>query len=138
MLNINDLQNGNFTQEKLEIAKGIFTRSGEFRASKPKVVKKSVKVVADCFLGYSYNYANKKEIIQGETAYVWRMVAFFISSNRQHQCMPVTAYFDLNGTVKEQNKRAKELDVLVDKITKLVPLHKQSGTLNWGRALGMI
>lgn len=138
MLNINDLQNGNFTEEELTIAKGIFTRSGNFRASKPKTAKKTVKKQDDSFSGWSYYYANEKEILQGEVAYVWRMVAFFISPNRQHKCMPVTAEFDLNGSVKKARQRAKELDILVNKIVGLVPIEKQSGTITWGRALGMI
>ncbi len=31
----------------------------------------------------------------GEAAYVWRMVAFICSPVSQHQCMPMTAEFDL-------------------------------------------
>lgn len=81
----------------------------------------------------------------GEAAYVWRMVAFNVSPNRQHQCMPMTADFDMpdhywgdDGAAKRRRARCKELDVLVDALVKAVPKEQWHGVRRWGHALGAI
>lgn len=88
----------------------------------------------------------------GRVAYVWRMVAFTISPIRQHQCMPVTADFDVydyyvNGTneygrqsfdhsaIREECKR---LDAIADAIIDRVPKSEWHGTRSWARAFGHI
>lgn len=120
----------------MDIARRIVnSRNGELRASKPKV-QEQVKVADDSIYGYTYRHLTPEA--QGDAAYVWRMVAFMVSQNRQHQCMPVTAEFDLGGTYTERMSRAKTLDALVDKIVKIVPMRECHGALRWGKALGMI
>lgn len=106
--------------ESLDIAKEIFKKDGTLYKSKPK-----------------------KDGISGDCLYVWRMLAFHISTNPQHHCMPVTASFDLE-TYDENGKwssrlahvREKELKVHIDNILNLIPTRKQSGTMRWLKAFG--
>lgn len=91
----------------------------------------------------------------GRAAYVWRMVAFDCSTNRQHHCMPITADFDLfeyypkavDPTAEGYQSKydhdairaeAKRLDAIADRICKLVPLSQRHGLKAWGRAFGVI
>lgn len=81
-----------------------------------------------------------------KAAYVWRMVAFQISPNPQHHCMPVCADFDLydvfakeDQNYKVVNQLAKQLDKeVVDPITNTVPKEQWYGIMRWGRALGYL
>ena len=105
-------------QTEAETVGRILGRGGHLRASKPKL-------------------DGTKEA--GRAAYVWRMVAFYVSSNPRHQCMPVCADFDLRES--DWNTRralCKELDVLVDKITNTIPTEQWAGVRRWGQALGRI
>ena len=108
----------NLSETDLNIAKHIIGRNGALRSSKPK---------------------------HGEAAYVWRMVAFSISTNPQHHCMPMGADFDIdikdaNGRwdIKAVRNRTKELDVLVNSIVNNVPKSQWNGVIRWGQAFGMI
>lgn len=83
-------------------------------------------------------YASKPKRASGEAKYLWRMVVFGISPKPQHQCIPVTASFDLDGTYFESLDRAKELDALAQRIEDSVPVQERHGTLRWGRALGYL
>jgi hypothetical protein len=81
--------------------------------------------------------------ISRKAAYVWRMVVFQLSSNRQHQCMPVCADFDLpandeNGKWSSRiaREQAKKLDLLVYAIVESVPTEQRHGINRWARALG--
>lgn len=81
----------------------------------------------------------------GKAAYVWRMVAFQVSPNGQHHCMPVTADFDLPAYNTEgkwsasiAREMAKDLDRLVDCIVNCVPKHQWHGVTRWARAMGRI
>lgn len=124
------------TEEELELAKGIAKKDGTLRASKPKT-SKQIEIKTDdpeAYFGTKFIYSTTVEAKQGETAYIWRMVAFAISTRSQHQCMPCTADFWLEGTVKASRRRAKELDVIVEKILKNHPV--QPGIMRWGKALG--
>ena len=40
-------------------------------------------------------FASKPSKANGKQKFVWRMVALLCSPKQQHQCMPVTAVFDL-------------------------------------------
>jgi hypothetical protein len=81
--------------------------------------------------------------LTGLAAYVWRMVAFSVSPIRQHQCMPVTADFDLPdaelpaGEHKFGARRelAKQWDVVVDKVIHCIPKSEWHGVRTWGHAL---
>lgn len=108
--------------ESLEIAKAIFKADGTLYRTKPK-----------------------KEGVTGDCKYVWREVAFHISTNPQHHCMPVTSCFDLE-TYDENGKwssrlasiREQELKVHIKNILNAVPLKDQPGTRRWLKALGQI
>jgi len=102
------------------------------RASKPKVEK--IKVPDDRY-GYHYEPADPDA---GRAAYIWRMVAFQISTNHRHHCMPCTADFDLPGTCAESRAEAKALDDVVASIVDSVPKEQWHGVLRWGRAYGII
>ena len=96
--------------------------TNQIRATKPKV--------------------SKDKPDTGYAAYVWRMVAFQVSPNGQHHCMPVTANFDLpaydeNGqwSAAISREMEKKMDLLVDCIVNCVPRHQHYGLHRWGRAL---
>lgn len=104
--------------ESLYMASQVFKKDGSFYASKPKKAS-------------------------GDGKYVWRMLAFFISSNPMHQCMPVCASFDLE-TYGDDGKwssrlaqvREKELQAVIDEILNQIPLRNQAGTRRWLKAFG--
>lgn len=83
-------------------------------------------------------FGSKPSKASGEAKYLWRMVAFGVSTNPKHHCIPVTADFDLDGTWDERRARSKVLDKLADRIETCVPVLERHGTMRWGRALGMI
>lgn len=106
--------------ESLHIAEAIFKKNGTLYSTKPKNAK-----------------------VNGDMKYCWRMIAFHISTNPQHHCMPVTASFDLetndeNGqwSARLAHLREKELKIHIDNILNLIPTRKQSGTMRWLKALG--
>lgn len=108
----------NLSPEALNIAKHITKKDGTIYRSKPK-----------------------KEGISGDCQYVWRHLVFHVSQNRQHQCMPVTADFDLETYNDEGKwcsrlamKRGKELEPIIREILQNIPLYKQSGTMRWLKA----
>ena len=100
---------------------------------------------------------------QGCANYVWRMLCFDLVGHGKHVCMPVCADFELHDAITirvgECPKRdwsdgadntvcddwrnrkkdlQKELDALVNRVEKTLPIGAQKGILRWGRALGMI
>lgn len=100
----------------------IIQKNGVLKASKPKATKK-----------YS------DPMLIGQAAYVWRMVAFQISPNPQHQCMPVCADWDIPvRSYDERREITKSLDYLVDRIVDTVDPRQWHGILRWGGALGYI
>ena len=101
----------------------IVGRGGRLRASKPPV--------------------SKDDPTSGEAAYVWRMVAFQVSPNGKHHCMPCTADFDLPtiywdrtdpSSHDRRRARIKELDAVVDAIVNTVPKNEWHGIRRWSRA----
>ena len=110
--------------EALSLAREIAFADGGLRKSKPKKAS-------------------------GRAKYVWRMVAFTVSPVSRHQCMPVTADFDLyedfdfsrsefdrvSDLVRAESKR---LDKVADEIINTVPKNEWHGVMRWGRALGAI
>lgn len=117
----------NLTDSERKIADlTVVTRGankGRLRSSKPEAPKG-----ADA----------ETKMLYGSAAYVWRMTAFLIGSNRQDSCMPVTADFGIPiRDYKERMAYCKnELDPLVDKLTENVPA--SHGARAWGRAFGII
>ena len=98
-------------------AETIVRQDDTLRASKPKVVK--------------------GDIASGTSAYIWRMVAFYISPRQQHQCMPVMAECDLQIDYSERRKAIVKLDEIVQDIVDCVPRRQQHGVNRWGQAFGM-
>lgn len=121
--NIQEINNSLLTDEYKAIMSIVVKKSGEIRASKPKV--------------------KNDNHITGKAAYVWRMVCFQVSPKPQHQCMPVTANFDLpafdeNGNWKSVISREmeKNLDILVKMIVDSIPKSQWYGINRWSRAFG--
>ena len=108
------------------------TVKGALRASKPTV--KKVKVPSEKY-GYTLE---PDDPVAGNAAYVWRMVAFQISPNPKHQCMPCTATFDLPGPHEHQRFLAEELDLIVKEIVDAVPPRQWHGVIRWGQVFGQI
>lgn len=110
-----------------------------------RIAQQVVKVSKDNSLAGHLRSTKPKD---GEAAYVWRMVAFNVSPIRQHQCMPVTAEFDMpaeywdrtdtRAAAEKRRNRCKELDVLVDALVNSVPKEQWHGVVRWGRALGQL
>jgi hypothetical protein len=122
--------------EARNFAKRIVTgKDNHLRASKPPI-EYTIETRPAAITGamHKYRVPNKT---QGEAAYVWRMVAFAISPKQQHQCMPMTADFDLPQMGDAARQRAKELDAIADRIIAVVPKNQWHGVLRWGRALGI-
>ncbi len=130
------------SDEDRRIVSGIInTKTGELRASKPTTPRK-IEIPStrpDPIFKTNWVYQDQDGEIAGKTAYVWRMVAFYVSPHPQHQCMPVTADFDLPA-INHQDRRnqAKELDILVDKVTNLIPKSQWHGVTRWAKAFGAI
>ena len=83
-------------------------------------------------------YASKPGKASGEGKYLWRMVVWGVSPHRQHQCMPMTADWDLDGEFEERMARAKVLDELAQRIEATVPssngMARWRGAMRWGRS----
>jgi len=79
---------------------------------------------------------------QGDAKYVWRMVAFHVSTNPQHWCMPICADFDIDSPVRGvegvryRAARSKALDNLVDRIVNTIPKEQWHGIRRWRGLLG--
>lgn len=104
---------------------------------------KTAEIVSQVFKSDGSLYRTKPKNATGEAKYVWRMLAYYISTNRQHQCMPTTADFDLealdeNGkwSARVAQAQSKELDVFVENILKTIPSDKLPGILRWRKAFG--
>ena len=91
-------------------------------------------------------YASRPKTRSGSDQYVWRMVAFYLSRNPAHQCMPVCADFPLfddpNSDYKSMDFRGradyrKSLDEIADTIVNAVPRDQWFGVARWGRAFGV-
>lgn len=82
--------------------------------------------------------ASKPKKADGDAKYLWRMLVFGLSPNEKHQCLPVMAEFDLDGSFAERQERAKVLDALARRLEVTVPVAERHGTLKWGRALGVL
>lgn len=128
--------NGNpLSAEHQQIVRGIVANQGvnrgRLRAAKPKITYGQIVVKGRTL--------REPNAIQGKTAYVWRLVAFQLSSNPQHQCLPILADFDLPYAEfgsEEQKNLKQELENLVDIIVNSVPKSQWAGVRRWARALG--
>ena len=119
------------------IVRGIVKPNGEFRASKPQTPKMvPFPPTVDRPYG-TYDYATEVDAEKGVSAYVWRMVAFQISENPTHHCMPVMAFCYL--PYKWQGLDRKQIENWADEIIKAVvdsiPPQQWYGVARWNRVL---
>jgi hypothetical protein len=78
----------------------------------------------------------------GDSAYVWRMVAFQISPIGAHHCLPMCADFDIvvpegmgsSERYEWRRNRAKVLDALANKIVNQIPKSEWHGVRRWRQA----
>ena len=111
--------------EGLAILDILIKKDSTLRASKPKVTD---------------------DPITGKAAYIWRMVCFMVSPKRQHQCMPMTADFDLPAIDPEKGKwgctaareMAKTLKPIEDAIIDAVDRTEWAGVIRWGEIFGVL
>ena len=131
---------GILSEEDMILVKGIVATQGKnkgcLRASKPKVTRTRV-------VDSSSNYGYRVEVdpIEGQTAYVWRMVAFMISPKPAHHCMPCTVDFDLpvESIVGSEAKAMRAyLDWIVDVVVDSIPMNQWHGIRRWGNVLGVV
>ena len=134
-----DTLQSQLTAEHFALVKGIVnSRTGDLRASKPALPRKVQVIDSSSTYGYFYDYADKAGANAGKTAYIWRMVAFYVSPVAQHHCMPCTADFDLPecGGYDERRQMAKELDGIVDVVVNLIPKAQWKGVQRWAQVNG--
>ena len=101
-----DLTKAGLTPTELKVVAPVLTRAGTLRTSRPVL-----------------------SLNRGATAYVWRMLAFYTSNKRPHNCLPVTAGFWV------EERYIKPLDQLVDKVLTAIPLEQLHGVKGWLMAL---
>lgn len=130
---------GKFTDAELELVAGIVAGKGKneglLRASKPKI---EYVLEDQYYKGVKLSPLRRPTAPSGYVAYLWRMVAFFISPVPQHQCMPCLAFCDLPEQNDERRAKEKELDALADRIVDTFPKEQWKGVIRWGQALGQI
>lgn len=82
-------------------------------------------------------YASRPTKATPEARYIWRLVVYMVSPRPQHQCMPVTAWFELGPYTKVKGL-LDELDAIADQIIDAVPVHQWHSVAQWGRVLGSV
>jgi hypothetical protein len=63
---------------------------------KTKLTPEQYNIVSDCFVNRGGNVrlrSSRPNKAAGATQYIWRMIAFIVSPNPQHHCMPIGADF---------------------------------------------
>lgn len=70
-----------------------------------------------------------KDLLEGQVAYVWRMVAFYLSTKPAHGCMPVMAEFWVN------REEIPKLDQIVSEIVDSVPKENWRGVQKWTKII---
>src|SRR5689334_8238545 len=105
------------TPAERELATRILHR-GRLRASKPPIAWQIV-TGAD---GIRRRYPDQDG---GRAAYLWRIVAFSLSPDPRHQCLPICADLDLPEQDHDRRRAlAAELDALADRIVATIPRHQ--------------
>jgi hypothetical protein len=103
------------TQDETEIVQRIVKPDGTLRASMPP----------------------HKDAQGGRAAYVWRMIAFQVSPNPRHHCMPIAAEFNLKDEDWDNRREVIQwLDDLVKRLVDAVSMQEWHGIHRWRRVLG--
>ena len=77
-------------------------------------------------------YTSMPKDAPGETRYIWRMVAFYISPRSRHHCMPVMAFTYLSGASRAARLQiTAKLDRIVDKIVDGTGVSQWAGVMAW-------
>lgn len=118
-----EIEKLNLSNEEMQIVKHFVKRNGFIKSSKPKVD--------------DANHAT------GKAAYVWRMIAFQVSKNPVHHCMPVCATFDLPAfddsgkwSAKIADNMARELKAIENAVMGQISMDQWHGIKRWGKAFG--
>lgn len=86
--------------------------------------------------------ASKPDHASGDSQYIWRMVAFTLSTDPKHWCMPICADLDIEvpagveSRSKYRAERAKRLDDIVDKVCNSIPKEQWYAIRRWKGILG--
>lgn len=80
-------------------------------------------------------YASKPGKASPEGRYIWRMVVHLVSPRPAHQCMPVTAHFEL-GTYHEIKALLHRLDRIADQIVDAIPVEQWHGVRRYASIIG--
>lgn len=123
--------------EELELVRGIISTRGKnkgcLRASKPDITYHQVTRYCEIFK--RVRTITEPDPIQGKTAYIWRQVAFVASPIPQHQCLPMTADFDLPGSWGDDKKAMiDDLDRIVDIVIGTIDTAQWHGIRRWAQA----
>lgn len=84
-------------------------------------------------------------LFEASANYIWRMLCFDYCGFRPHNCMPITADWDIGAVFHKRtyiNNTEKSVRVALDALIKhaesALPITAQKGVMQWGRALEMI
>jgi len=80
-------------------------------------------------------YASKPAKASPEGRHIWRMVVYMVSPRSAHQCMPVTAHFEL-GPYHKIKPLLDRLDRIADQIVDAIPVEQWHGVRRWASILG--
>jgi hypothetical protein len=123
-----ELDEKQFDEHELGIARAILNSGGVLRASKPPI-SSIIKPADDTHYGQYREYDFRDASIY----YVWRNVAFYLSPIDAHHCMPIGADYYIPLSYADRRLWTKRLDAIVDKITSCVPVHKWHGVMHQAR-----
>ncbi len=121
-----------------KLVEKLLRPDSKLRLSKPSVPRKVEIRIGPNRFDVSYRHITEEAILAGEAAYVWRMVAFQISPEPRHHCMPALADNDMTGSWEEKRERTEELDSLVERIVDSVHPSQWHGIRRWGQAMGQV
>ncbi len=139
-----DLNAIDLTADERELADRILAtrgvNKGKLRASKPKIKYHTGYRTTTLSSGREITTKTRTpEEVTGKAAYLWRMVAFEVSPDRRHSCMPVMAFCDLpdRESREERCELENELNALAAKICDTIHPADRHGLKRWASAFGV-